>query len=529
MATLHTLLDPTAGTFASINSQRVNDLRDLIQNFKGIIKDLNLQERQFLIYNGKLRVEAHHTKSIEIKISFIQQNNKEYIILIIRDTTQRDLLVTLEDNNKYKDQLLASVSHELRAPLNGNINLVESAIQNISVPDNIKERLLTPALRSSKFLLHLINDILDMSQIKAHKLRLTFKPGKLADTLQDTLQLVELQAKKKGIELCFVIHPDVQSTLCTDHVRLSQIVLNLLNNAIKFTQKGSIILSAAPAEDLACTKISVQDSGIGMTKEDTKKLFSDYTHIEFSGRADINPTGVGLGLSIAYNLAKLLGPKGQKGILVESVPGIGSNFSFLVENKDEQLDQEFAAKKASDKSQTAVPDELRCIEPRIFPKLHKSFSTNLIIGSSEKPPILDAIGNSKCACSKILVVDDNPFNIMAFEAVLGSLNFKCDTVFDGHTAIDKILDRQRTFCGIHCRPYSVVFMDQEMPGLTGSETVQEIKKLQVQGLVPPMKIIGCTAHGSGEEVEKFMESGIEMCIQKPITVSELQKILKENR
>jgi CheY-like chemotaxis protein len=305
-----------------------------------------------------------------------------------------------------------------------------------------------------------------------------------------------------------------------------------LNNAIKFTQKGSIILSAAPAGDLVCTKISVQDSGIGMTTEDTKKLFSNYTHIEFSGRAEVNPTGVGLGLSIAYDLAKLLGPKGQKGIVVESVPGIGSNFSFLAENKDEQLNcggaggQEFVVKKASDKSQTAVPDELRCTQPRIFPKLHTSFSTNLIIGSSEKPQLVESAASSKCECPRVLVVDDNPFNTMAFEAVLGSLNIKCDTVFDGHTAIDKIIDRQRTFCGIHCRPYGVVFMDQEMPGLTGSETVQEIKRLQVQGLVPPMKIIGCTAHGSSEEVEKFMESGIEMCIHKPITSSELQRILK---
>jgi len=188
---------------------------------------------------------------------------------------------------------------------------VESAIQNLSVPDNVKEKLLAPALRSSKFLLHLINDILDMSQIKAQKLRLIFKSSSLYETLKDILQLAELQAKKKGIELCMNMHPDIKNNFCTDHVRLSQIILNLLNNASKFTQKGSIVLSAValenPSKDV---KISVQDSGIGMTKEDTKKLSSDYTHIEFSGRAEINPTGVGLGLNIAYNLAKLLGPKG---------------------------------------------------------------------------------------------------------------------------------------------------------------------------------------------------------------------------
>jgi len=531
MATSHILIEPTGNTFPNNNQEKIDDLDELIRTFKIIVKENNLQERQFLIYNGKLKVEEHHQKSIEIKISYIQQHNKEYIILIIRDTTQRDILIALEDNNKYKDQLLASVSHELRAPLNGNINLVESAIQAVGVADNVKERLLTPALRSSKFLLHLINDILDMSQIKAQKLRLIFKTVRLEQTLDDVLQLIELQAKKKGVEVSMAIHPDVRGDLCTDHVRLSQIVLNLLNNAIKFTKQGTVILSAMPTEDPKCLKISVQDSGIGMSKDDTKKLFSDYTHIEFAERADINPTGVGLGLSIAYSLAKLLGPKGHRGIKVESVIGIGSTFSFWVENKEESINlQDIAIKKGSDKSQQSqgVPDEIQVSEPRIFSRLHKSFSANLMMQANERLLPSDsprANLNAKCTCAKILVVDDNPFNTMAFEAVLGSLNQKCDSVFDGRSAIERIMYRQKTFCGENCRQYNVVFMDQEMPGMTGSETVEEIKKLQFQGLVPQMRIIGCTAHGSAEEIEKFMESGIDMCIHKPITMTELQKIL----
>ena len=116
--------------------------------------------------------------------------------------------------------------------------------------------------------------------------------------------------------------------------------------------------------------------------------------------------------------------------------------------------------------------------------------------------------------------------MMAFEAVLGSLDLKCDSAFDGHAAIEKILQRQKTLCSANCKPYSVVFMDQEMPGMTGSETVHEIKQLEAQGLVSSMKMIGCTAHGSGEEIEKFMECGIDSCIQKPIKAQEVEKILK---
>lgn len=184
-----------------ISALKIDALQDLIVNFKSIIQEQNLQERQFLVYNGKLRMDENELqeKSIEIKISFIKHVEKEFIILILRDTTKRDILVALQETNKYKDQLLASVSHELRAPLNGNINLVEAAINSPTISENIKETLLIPALRSSKFLLHIINDILDMSQIKQKKLRLDFQSRNLKETLQNAAQLIELQAKMKGI------------------------------------------------------------------------------------------------------------------------------------------------------------------------------------------------------------------------------------------------------------------------------------------------------------------------------------------
>jgi len=521
------MLEPTTENLLR-NDQRIDSLEELIKNFKNIVKTTHLQQRRFLIFNGKLKTEDHHAKSIEIKISYLHQYEREFIILIIRDTTQRDLLVTLEDNNKYKDQLLASVSHELRAPLNGTINLVESAVNDKNMPDLVRETLLTPALRSSKFLLHIINDILDMSQIKVQKLRLIFRSAKLEETLKEALQLVEVQAKKKGVELSLVMHPDIQGILfSTDHLRLSQIVLNLLNNAIKFTQKGSIVLLAEPTvNDPNLIKISVQDSGMGMTQENIKKLFSDYTHIEFAERKEVNPTGVGLGLSIAYSLAKLLGPKGQSGITVESAIDKGSTFSFIIENKEEQIDpQDILLKKPlSDKSQGAgVPDEFGASEPKVP---HQCFVVNPLFKPNKRNIPLSSSKTSKCTCPKILVVDDNPFNTMAFEAVLGSLSFKCESVFDGHAAIEAILKRQQSFCGGNCKPYQVVFMDQEMPGLTGSETVQEIKRLQAQGMVPPMSIIGCTAHGSAEKVERFMKSGIDSCIHKPITANELKSILR---
>jgi len=179
-------------------------------------------------------------------------------------------------------------------------------------------------------------------------------------------------------------------------------------------------------------------------------------------------------------------------------------------------------KPPSDKSQ-GVPEEIQVTEPNIVSRLQRSFSTNFMINIQDRRISTDSLV-PKCRCSKILIVDDNPFNTMAFEAVLGSLNVKCDSVYDGQTAIDKLLKRQKTHCGNNCKPYCVIFMDQEMPGMTGSQTVREIKRLEAEELIPPMKIVGCTAHGSNEEMEKFMEPGIDLCIHKPVMTQDLQRI-----
>ena len=532
MTTTGPILDQTESVkipIPPLHLYKIETLEDLILNFNNLIKEKSLQERSFLIFNAKLHQPNSQEKSIEIKISFIQQHGKDYIILILRDTTQRDLLVTLEDNNKYKDHLLASVSHELRAPLNGNINLVETAIQAKDVPQTVKETLLTPALRSSKFLLHLINDILDMSQIKAQKLRLVFQSANLFDTLANTMQLVELQAKKKGIEMKLTIEPGIPQNFCTDHVRLSQIVLNLLNNALKFTQKGIIQLTAAPVRNSPWVKITVQDSGIGMTQEDVQKLFSSYTQIEFKGRETINPTGVGLGLNIAYNLVELLGPKYNNKIDVKSAPDQGSTFSFKIENKEVGLrlqERDGQETQQAQEDSMLIPDEFHVT---VMPKLSTKKQSCLSLNNHTKSPGAQEASKSplpKCNCAKILIVDDNPFNIMAFETVLGSLNLKCDYAYNGNSAIEKVVNRLRYSCCEHCRPFMVVFMDQEMPGKSGSETVKEIKELQAQNLVLAVDIIGCTAHESKEEIQRLMDAGIIDYIPKPISISQIQKILQ---
>ena len=502
-------------------------LENLIQNFETIIRNKDIQERQFLVYDSKLKLQNDlQEKSIEIKISFIRHFENDYIILMLRDMTQRDVLVTLESTNKYKDQLLASVSHELRAPLNGNINLVETAVNSSAIPETIKETLLIPALRSSKFLLHMINDILDMSQINEKKLRLVFQSGDLKDTLKSTAQLVELQAKKKGIQLQLEMDPNLPKKFCTDHIRLSQIVLNLLNNAVKFTREGIVKMKASPMLGAPFVKVTVEDTGIGMNQENIKKLFSSYTHIDFEGRQVMNPQGAGLGLKIAYNLAALLAPKAQLGITVTSVPERGSTFTFILEDKEKIYIGLEEDKSRSDSSCEVSYEVPRPSQPIFLSKGMKSCNSSLVMSPTGEKSELDAFITQSCSCSKVLLVDDNPFNIMAFETILNSLGVKCDSVYSGFDCIKTLLGRQGKICGNHCKQYAVVFMDQEMPEMSGIETVEEILRLQGQNLLSRMKIIGCTAHKSKEQVDRFLEAGIDQCIHKPISNMMIKDILK---
>jgi len=312
-------------------------------------------------------------------------------------------------------------------------------------------------------------------------------------------------------------------------LRLSQIVLNLLTNAIKFTKEGTVKLTATPMLKASWVKISVEDSGVGINQEDMKKLFSSYTQIEFEGRQTLNPNGVGLGLKITYNLAKLLAPRAHSAIGVTSIPGQGSVFSIVLEDK-ERISTAIEECNFLDQSKDScdVSYEIPSALPQTpFSKLdQRNTMSNLSASIAEKPSELCLLFNQPCSCPKVLIVDDNPFNTMAFETILNSLDVKCDFVYSGSACINNLLSRQGKVCGNNCQQYAVVFMDQEMPEMSGSETVKEIKKLQSENWMADMKIIGCTAHKSQEKVEEFIKEGLYKCIHKPISTVMIKDILK---
>lgn len=287
----------------------------------------NLEEENYcIIINSKLK-NKEGERALEINLTPTILNQTPYILVLVKDTTERDLVSRLKETNNYKNTIMASVSHELRTPLNCIIAMQDMLRQNVS--EELANKYLNPAINSSKLLLSLVNDILDFGQIRAGIHQHYYDTFSLKDVLQEALALFEIPARNRNLELKLDWDPKIPQQIYSDPSRIRQIVINLLNNAVKFTYKGSITLKAVyKGSQKVC--IMVIDTGVGIKEEDVQKIFQAFGKLE---NDQLNPQGVGLGLTISQSLAHRLGPKGARGIKVRSEYSKGSCFYFTIENR----------------------------------------------------------------------------------------------------------------------------------------------------------------------------------------------------
>ena len=518
--------------------------------------------------------EETQTKSLLIKFTPSLFMGKAVVVINVADTTARDHLIAAEASSAYKSRLLASVSHELRTPLNGSMNFTEQAINDPTVPHQVKQKCLIPALRAGQLLLSLINDILDFSQMQAGKLRLVFESKNVFVTAKECIDLLEIQANKKGItlELKNYLKPR-QQLLYTDHNRLRQVILNLLSNAVKFTFKGGVtlILEAAPNkhEMPKGVKITCQDTGIGINEKDQKKLFQAFEKIELGENASLNSTGVGLGLIISNNLVHCLNnPRNSRWetetteadtldecIRFVSKEGAGSSFHFCVytdrkEKRKKSSDLQILTENfedAADKHQYVFTESIALMfEEPLRNSLHeysplRTFK-NSFISSPSNPrepksgnPLLRTLDDplfklsidGKCSCPQILVVDDDAFNLTALEQILHKLHFTCDLAFHGAEALEKIQQRQVNRCSSLCQQYKVMFLDCNMPVMNGYETCKILRKKIKDGVIDEIKVIACTATADVSELERTSSAGTDSYCIKPVTSNVIRKKLSE--
>jgi two-component system sensor histidine kinase/response regulator len=370
--------------------------------------------------------------------------------------------------NASKGDFLARMSHEIRTPMNGIVGMA-SLLQNTALTPK-QHNYLDKLLLSANTLLRLINDILDFSKIDAGKLQLENIPFNLEDILGNIANVVGMQAEKKGLEFLFRINPDVPYHLLGDPLRLGQVLINLTGNAVKFTERGEIVVSVTLEERWEANillRFSIRDSGIGLRPEQIESLFSAFSQADDSITRKYG--GTGLGLAICKQLTELMGGR----IWVTSEPGKGTEFIFTVR-----------------------------LQISKTPQTRKRKSHSALQGL------------------RALVVDDNEIARDVLSSILKSFNIEVDTTMDGESAITLLEQAMQ-----QGRSYDVVLLDWMMPGIDGIETARRIKANASIAKIPAMLMV--TANGREEAYVEAEKVGLDGFLLKPVYSSVMYNTLLE--
>ena len=381
-------------------------------------------------------------------------------------------------SSEAKSAFLSNMSHEIRTPINAVLGMNEMILRE-SKEDNVRGYSENVKM-AGQTLLGIVNDILDFSKIEAGKLEILPAEYRLSAILVDLVNMIKPRAEAKGLEFNIIFDKETPELLYGDEVRIKQILSNLLTNAVKYTETGSVKFAmsfekSADDSDGVMLSFSISDTGIGIKEEDLGKLFSEFERIEEKRNRNIE--GTGLGLNITKHLLEMMGSS----LKVESEYGKGSVFSFELKQKviswEHLGDYDEALKK----------------EKGRFGSYKVSF---------------------RAPQAEVLAVDDNPMNLIVFQNLLKQTGIKIDTAERGEEGLKLTLEKK----------YDVIFLDHMMPEKDGIETLHEMRgRKNDQNLDTP--VICLTANAISGAKNKYISEGFDDYMTKPVDYSRLEEML----
>lgn len=476
------IITDAAGVITLYNDSTIKYLEEANLNGKAVNSFFVDDDRELVRIIGSEK-ECKLDKTV-VKDQF---NELLYTIYFLQDVTQeieayrvaKESQKLAEEANKAKSNFLANMSHEIRTPMNAIIGMSDMLLDDKSLSKETLSKV-NDIHTAGNNLLGIINDILDISKIESGKYEIIIGEYDLASLINDVNSIIQVRLNESAVKFDINLDPTLPASLKGDVLRVREILLNILGNAVKFTNKGSISLSVNWDYDQENPMLffDIADTGIGIKEENLASIFDEFSQVD--AKRNRNIQGTGLGLTISRELSRMMGGD----ITVESVYGVGSTFHISI-------------KQTLDKYSGIGNDIVTAFKNQCYQSIVQKSESQII----ERPGV------------KALIVDDTAINLKVASYMLEKYGMTVDTALSGQEAINKVKEND----------YDIIFMDHMMPEMDGVEATKHIRSLGDK--YKDMTIIALTANATNEAKDMFFEEGFQDFVAKPIDNKVLNQVI----